>query len=131
MSNKVNAADPIIEEFKEKFAAFKIQYALLISKLESERNNAVNADPLDEMFLDSVSDLKGQLGTSAANGCSDDEEEQEVAIDFVESWVSESNLDQVPLILWMRGIEQGTKAVRDELKISNKSKKNLVRRFNS
>lgn len=127
MSHNVNAADEVIEDFKKQFAEFKIEHIDLINALIEKRNSAGKVDPLSDMFWDAVDELKSQLGTKAANGCSDNEEKQEMAINSVENWVSKNYPEQLPLILWIKGAESGAKVVRDELEAckTNKSLRSI------
>lgn len=104
-------SDEVISNFKERMAAFQVENAVLISVLEKE----ADGNSLDDLYWDAVSDLKGELGSEAANNASDDSGAQENAISSVEAWVSNNSPTTIPLILWIKGVETGAAEIREEL----------------
>jgi hypothetical protein len=72
----------------------------------------------EESHWDLVCDMKSVLSSHAANNCSGGESAQEGAIDSAEAWVGdncsdEGVLEDVAMSLWLKGIEEGEKFVRD------------------
>ncbi len=113
---QTSAVSDAVSSFASKFEDFKMGYAGLIHILEEEVAISSQKDRISALFWDSVADLKDKLGSEAANNTSDDKEEQEAAFNEVDHWVSEHTPDEIPLILWMQGVEEGTDAIRAKLK---------------
>lgn len=66
---------------------------------------------------DLISDMKGVLGTSAANASTDDEDDQETAISKAEEWVTDNCSgkgveEDVAMALWLRGLVDGEAFLR-------------------
>lgn len=105
-----------ISNFEKEFSEFRTEHASAIEQLEATVAKCGATDPLDNMLWEMVDDLKGLLGAAAANDCSDRATSQEDAIAAAESWVAQNTPDAVPLILWMKGIVEGSSAIADELR---------------
>ncbi|MGO9377322.1 MAG: hypothetical protein ACLP29_02070 [Dissulfurispiraceae bacterium] len=120
------ASSKVIKEFKSEFKAFKKEHENLISGLLSD----VDDKDMDDFFWDQIAELKSDLGTKAANNCSDDEGMQEDAISECETWVSDTISPggiiefgegcDIALTLWLNGVEEGQQMLRKALASASK-----------
>jgi hypothetical protein len=115
------AGSKTLQEMISGFNTFFAENLQVISELERE---VTAADPdgshTDDFFFDQIAEMKTYMGGTSANDTSDDEEEQEDAISEAENWVtnnvSPTFAASIAAVLWMEGVEDGTKLIRDALK---------------
>lgn len=111
----------ICSDFSMEFSAFKVTHAALIASLTAAFVSPASSSEFSDFHFELASDLKGFLGSKAANACSDDEEDQDAAISEAEAWVTDNvsnaggNDETVALCLWLRGLRAGQEALSELL----------------
>jgi hypothetical protein len=101
------------ENFKREFSGFMQSNSSLINSITNAIDQTRFQDELSEFHFDLASDLKGVLGSDAANECADSDEFIDAALDDVDYWVTAniSNIgqlkDSVGLSLWLSGLNVG------------------------
>jgi hypothetical protein len=115
MPSVQNIVDTIVKTFQSDIAAFRGTYATVIDELEAAVSASDN--DLSDFFWDQIAELKGHLGMEAANTCADNGADE--AIDGIEAWVTDniSNTEKydIPVTLWMHGIEHGAALIQQKL----------------
>lgn len=111
---KTSSSSHVLSSFQSELALFKSQHAALIEKLEGDVR--VAGDKFGDFFDEALDEIRGQLGASAANCSSDDEEEQSEAISQCEEWVSNNlrGAEEVAVFLMARGVEEGERGIRSK-----------------
>lgn len=94
------------------------KYFLTEQKAAIDRAVASGVYISEEAHWELVEDMKGRMGSDAANNCSDDEDAQEDAICKAEDWVSDNCSSQTErndaaMALWLLGDEGGRRYLTD------------------
>lgn len=110
-------AQSAIDDYALEFNAFAQAHAALIDALVTLTTPV--ALSLADFFCEQVDDLRGNLGSKAADAASEDTEAQEAALTAAAEWV-ETNVTgkahaEIAATLWMNGLEEGSRLIRAEL----------------
>lgn len=102
----------------EQFLQFKQSNAVAIKKIVSKIGAIA-----EDAHWNLIDDMKGYLGSEAANGSSEDDDDQDNAISSAETWVTDHCSDggieeDVAMALWLRGTSDGESFLLSEMVVS-------------
>ena len=109
-----------IQSFKANFDIFCQENADQFDLLETALARCNNPHVLEELYDECADDLKGILGSNAANKSSDRKSDQDNAISFCESWISNNELSNIGVICWIQGRKEGIKEIEKLIRSASK-----------
>lgn len=121
---KTGNTEEFFNELAVEFAKLKAENKQLIDLLTAEVTSA-GEDLSSDIFYDITDELKGKLGSMAAN-LLEYTDEQDVAISRAENWVAENVAnagieDGITAAIWLNGPELAATVIREGLDSSPKS----------
>jgi hypothetical protein len=118
MSNSESASQRVVDAFECELAAIRDRSSALVRTLSEALEGSMDA--IGDVYWEQIDELKGYLGSRAANDAGDDRQAQAQAIAQCESYVAShiSNADApmwVTAVIAMNGEERGAEIIREAL----------------